>query len=346
MAERGRRGGGAAPLAEVRGLNVHFKRSRGAGAPVRAVDGVDLDIFSGETLCLVGESGSGKTTLVRAVGRLAPITSGSVRLGGADTAQLSRSEMRSMRRRVQYVFQDPFESFDRRHSIFSIVSQPLRVHKLASSQAELESKVYEALEECGLAPPGEFAKLYPHQLSGGQRQRVSIAAAVVLRPELLIADEPVSMLDVSVRSDILSLFVRLKESRRMTLLFVTHDLSVAWEIADRIAVMYLGKVIEEGSADQVIGRPANPYTHALVAAVPAPDPGGAAPDLGVKGDIGDFAGIPSGCRFHPRCPYAVDSCSEAVPPLSEAGEGRRSACLRTGELELAPPHRMAAGSAG
>lgn len=345
MAGRERREGRAAPVASVRGLNVHFRRSRRAGEWVRAVDGVDLDIFAGETLCLVGESGSGKTTLVRAIGHLAPITSGSVRLGDADIAQLSRSGLRSMRRRVQYVFQDPFESFDRRHSIFSIVSQPLRVHKLASSRAELESKVYEALEECGLEPPGEFAGLYPHQLSGGQRQRVSIAAAVVLRPEMLIADEPVSMLDVSVRSDILSLFVRLKESRRMTLLFVTHDLSVAWEVADRIAVMYLGKVVEEGSADQVIGRPANPYTHALVAAIPVPDPRDAAPELGVKGDIGDIAGIPAGCRFHPRCPYAVARCSETVPPLSEVGEGRRSACLRTGELELAPPRRPAAGPA-
>ncbi len=344
MAERG--GGPAAPFVAVRGLNVHFRRSRKAGESVRAVDGVDLDIFTGETLCLVGESGSGKTTLVRAIGHLAPITSGSVRLGDVDAAQLPRKELRSMRRRVQYVFQDPFESFDRRQSIFSIVSQPLRVHKLASSRAELESKVYEALEECGLDPPGEFAKLYPHQLSGGQRQRVSIAAAVVLRPELLIADEPVSMLDVSVRSDILSLFVRLKESHRMTLLFVTHDLSVAWEIADRIAVMYLGKVVEEGTADQVIGRPANPYTHALVTAIPVPDPHAAAPPPGVKGDIGDIVGIPAGCRFHPRCPYALDRCSQTAPPLAEVGEGHRSACIRNEELELAPPHRLVAGTAG
>ena len=330
----------------VRDLNVHFKRSRRVGEAVRAVDGVDLDIFAGETLCIVGESGSGKTTLVRAIGHLAPITSGSVRFGEIDVAQLPRSELRAMRRRVQYVFQDPFESFDRRQSIFSIVAQPLRVHKLAASRAELETRVHEALEECGLEPAGEFAKLYPHQLSGGQRQRVSIAAAIVLRPELLIADEPVSMLDVSVRSDILSLFVRLKESHRMTLLFVTHDLSVAWEIADRIAVMYLGKVVEEGSADQVIGQPANPYTHALVTAIPVPDPHDVPPELGVRGDIGDIVGIPAGCRFHPRCPYAEDRCSGAVPPLDEVGDGHRSACIRNDELDLQPPHRLATGSKG
>ncbi len=337
----------AAPaFVTVRDLNVHFKRSRRVGDAVRAVDGVDLDIFAGETLCIVGESGSGKTTLVRAIGHLAPITSGSVRFGEVDVAQLPRSELRAMRRRVQYVFQDPFESFDRRQSIFSIVAQPLRVHKLEASRAGLETRVHEALEECGLEPAAEFAKLFPHQLSGGQRQRVSIAAAIVLRPELLIADEPVSMLDVSVRSDILSLFVRLKESHRMTLLFVTHDLSVAWEIADRIAVMYLGKVVEEGSADQVIGRPANPYTHALVTAIPVPDPHDEPPELGVRGDIGDIVGIPAGCRFHPRCPYAEDRCSGAVPPLAEVGQGHRSACVRNDELDLLPPHRLAMDSKG
>ena len=337
--------GNGSPLVTVRELNVHFKRSRRAGQPVRAVDGVDLDIFAGETLCIVGESGSGKTTLVRAIGHLAPITSGSVRFGEVDVAHLRRSELRTMRRRVQYVFQDPFESFDRRQSIFSIVAQPLRVHKLAGSQSELEERVHEALEECGLEPADEFARLYPHQLSGGQRQRVSIAAALVLRPELLIADEPVSMLDVSVRSDILSLFVRLKQSHRMTLLFVTHDLSVAWEIADRIAVMYLGKMVEEGSADQVIGRPANPYTHALVGAIPVPDPHDVAPEPGVRGDIGDIAGIPAGCRFHPRCPFADDRCSAMIPPLSRVGDGHRSACVRNDELELQAPHRLATGSA-
>ena len=336
----------AKPLVTVRDLNVHFKRSRKVGDAVRAVDGVDLDIFPGETLCIVGESGSGKTTLVRAIGHLAPITSGSVRFGDVDVARLPRGELRSMRRRVQYVFQDPFESFDRRQSIFSIVAQPLRVHKLVTSNAELESRVHEALEECGLEPAREFARLYPHQLSGGQRQRVSIAAAIVLRPELLVADEPVSMLDVSVRSDILSLFVSLKESHRMTLLFVTHDLSVAWEIADRIAVMYLGKVVEEGSADQVIGRPANPYTHALVTAIPVPDPHDVPPELGVKGDIGDIVGLPAGCRFHPRCPYAEERCSGLIPPLTEVADGHRSACIRNDELELKPPHRLATGSAG
>ena len=334
----------ASPFVTVRDLNVHFRRSRRVGDAVRAVDGVDLDILAGETLCIVGESGSGKTTLVRAIGHLVPITSGSVRFGDVDVAHLPRTELRAMRRRVQYVFQDPFESFDRRQSIFSIVAQPLRVHKLATTRDELETRVHEALEECGLEPAGEFARLYPHQLSGGQRQRVSIAAAIVLRPELLIADEPVSMLDVSVRSDILSLFVRLKESHQMTLLFVTHDLSVAWEVADRIAVMYLGKVVEEGSADQVIGRPANPYTHALVTAIPVPDPHDVVPDLGVKGDIGDIVGIPAGCRFHPRCPYAIEGCSGAIPPLSRVGKGHRSACIRNDELDLQPPHQFAAGS--
>ncbi len=327
-------------IASIRDLNVHFKRRRRLAEPVRAVDGVDLDIFKGETLAIVGESGSGKTTLVRAIGHLVPITFGSVAFGGTDLENLKRAELRAFRRKVQYVFQDPFESFDRRQSIFQIVSQPLRVHNIGSTRAEIQSRVYEALEECGLEPAHEFAKLFPHQLSGGQRQRVSIASAIVLRPDLLIADEPVSMLDVSVRSEILSLFVRLRESRNMTLVFVTHDLSVAWEVADRIVVMYLGKIVEQGTAHQLIGNPANPYTHALVTAIPVPDPSQRGIDPAVKGDIADIKGIPSGCRFHPRCPYAIEKCSVAVPALAPIQAGHFSACIRNDELDLEPPHHM------
>ena len=325
----------------VRDLDVHFKRRRRFGEPVRAVDGVDLEIHRGETLCLVGESGSGKTTLVRAIGHLVPITSGAVVFDDVDVSQLKKAELRSLRRKVQYVFQDPFESFNRRQTIFSIVSEPLRVHKLTTSHSELEARVYEALEECGLEPASEFAHLFPHQLSGGQRQRVSIAAAIVLRPELLIADEPVSMLDVSVRSDILSLFVDLKESHDMTLVFVTHDLSVAWEVADRIAVMYLGKIVEQGSANQLIGSPANPYTHALVTAIPVPDPHEEVRAPAVTGDIADIVGIPPGCRFHPRCPHAIDACALTIPALTSVGEGHLSACIRNDELDLEPPHQLA-----
>ena len=327
-------------LVRVRGLNVHFKSQRGGGV-VRAVDGVDLDVNRGETLCLVGESGSGKTTLVQAIGHLVPFTSGSVVVDGVDVARLRGRRLKAYRRHMQFVFQDPFESFNPRQSIWTIISEPLQIHQLARDRVDMEARVFEALVECGLPGTHEFAKLFPHQLSGGQRQRVAIAAAIVLRPEVLIADEPVSMLDVSIRSEILSLFLRLKESHNMTLVLVTHDLSVAWEIADRIVVLYLGRVFEQGTANDVIGAPANPYTHALVAAIPVPNPHHAVREVAVKGDIADIVGIPVGCRFHPRCPYAIDACVTDVPSLRPVAEGHLSACLRNEELDLEPPHELA-----
>jgi oligopeptide/dipeptide ABC transporter ATP-binding protein len=328
------------PLLQVSGLSVHFKPKR-SGQVIRAVDGVDLEVYEGETLCLVGESGSGKTTLVQAFGHLVSIASGTVSFGDVDVAVLSGSKLRAHRRDVQYVFQDPFQSFNPRHSVWDIVSEPIKVHRLTDSREELQIRVFEALDECGLRPADEFARLFPHQLSGGQRQRVAIAAAIVLRPQLLIADEAVSMLDVSVRSDILKLFLRLKHNHNMTLVFVTHDLSVAWEIADRIFVMYLGKIMEGGSPSQVIGSPANPYTHALVSAIPVPDPREPVREVAVKGDIGNVLDDVDGCRFCPRCPHAIDRCATSTPPLEVLSEGHVNACIRSGQLSLVPPHQFA-----
>lgn len=338
----------ARSLASVRELHVHFRRRAGwrphggtSQAHVAAVDGIDLDIVRGETLSLVGESGSGKTTTARAIGGLIPITSGSVTFEGADVFALRGSAQRAFRRRVQFVFQDPYESLNPRHDVWTIVSEPLRVHRLVDTRDELERRVFEVLEECGLAPASEFVRRFPHELSGGQRQRVSIAAAAIVRPELLIADEPVSMLDVSVRAGILRLLVGLRDAHGLTLLFVTHDLSLAWAISDRVAVMYLGRILEVGTAQQVIERPANPYTRALVAAVPVPDPDLPVPEIGIRGDIAAQVGVPTGCRFHPRCPYAIASCSETVPELEDVGSGQLSACLRNGQFAPPSPHELA-----
>jgi oligopeptide/dipeptide ABC transporter ATP-binding protein len=333
----------AAPLMSVRDLHVHFRRRgrRQAEKYVAAVDGVDLDVYRGETLCLVGESGSGKTTTARAIGGLVPVTQGSVVFDGTDVLALRGRPLRTLRRRIQFVFQDPYESLNPRQDVWSIVAEPLQVHRLAQTRAELTRLVYEALEECGLTPAGEFVHRFPHELSGGQRQRVSIAAAAALKPDLLIADEPVSMLDVSLRAGILRLLVSLRETHGLTLLFVTHDLSLAWAIADRVAVMYLGRIFELGSAHQVIERPANPYTRALVAAIPVPDPDVPSVDIGVRGDIAAQAGMPAGCRFHPRCPYALPSCSETVPLLEDVGDGQLSACLRNSEVAQLSLARLA-----
>jgi oligopeptide/dipeptide ABC transporter ATP-binding protein len=301
-----------AELMAVRDLAVHFPGRRGAGV-ARAVDGVSLDWRADEVLGVVGESGCGKSTMARALMGLVAPSAGTITCVGADS-------VRERRRRVQMVFQDPYQTLNPRMRVRAIVEEPLLVQGLAD-----DGRVERALDDVGL-PAARFASRYPHELSGGQRQRVAIAAALVLEPAGLICDEPVSMLDVSVRAQVLQVLERLRRERSLAILFITHDLGLAWALCDRIAVMYLGRVVEEGPAQEVIERPRHPYTQALVAAVPDPArPAEERPPV-EPGEVPDAAHIPPGCRFHPRCPHRFEPCDARDPALM--GEERhRAACL-------------------
>jgi oligopeptide/dipeptide ABC transporter ATP-binding protein len=332
-------------LYEIRGLEVHFpvrggildalfRRARGV---IRAVDGIDLDLRRGEVLGLVGESGSGKTTTGRVIVKLTRQTSGTLRFAGKDVTTTWGSGLRAYRPRVQLIFQDPYEALNPKQTIFDFVAEPLIVNDIGEPR-ERHHRVLGALEAAGLRPATDFAFRYPHELSGGQRQRVVIAGALVMGPDLIVADEPVSMLDVSIRTELLRLMLDLRAERGLTYLFITHDLSLAWVIADRIAVMYLGKIMEIGPAEQVIRSPHNPYTEALVSVSPSPDPptrGERARRTILVGETPDAAHIPTGCRFHPRCPYAFDRCRVEEPPLFDVGDGQQAACwLVEGGREL------------
>jgi oligopeptide/dipeptide ABC transporter ATP-binding protein len=332
-------------LLELSGLQVHFpiygtfadmvrRRPRGF---VRAVDGIDLTLVRGEVLGLVGESGSGKTTTGRVIVKLTRQTSGRVLLDGLDVSDLwSVRELRQYRRRVQLIFQDPYEALDPKQSVHDFVLEPLVVNRIGTRE-QRERKVLEALDAAGLRPATDFAFRYPHELSGGQRQRVVIAGALVMSPEVVVADEPVSMLDVSIRTELLQLMLALRRELGLTYLFITHDLSLAWVIADRIAVMYLGKIVEIGPADAVIRHSHHPYTAALVSVSPTPTPPAAeGPRRTILvGETPDAARIPSGCRFHPRCPLAFDRCRTEEPPLFDVGGGQAAACwLAEGGREL------------
>jgi oligopeptide/dipeptide ABC transporter ATP-binding protein len=338
-------------ILRLEGLEVHFpvrggildailRRPRGV---VRAVDGIDLVLRRGEVLGLVGESGSGKTTTGRVVVKLTRQTAGRISLDGKDVSDLWGSRaLRDYRRRVQLIFQDPYETLNPKHTIREFVMEPLLVNGIGTP-GERESRVVDALEAAGLRPARDFAGRYPHELSGGQRQRVVIAGALVMGPQVVVADEPVSMLDVSIRTELLRLMLDLRAERGLTYLFITHDLSLAWVIADRIAVMYLGKIMEIGPAEQVIRAPHNPYTQALVSVSPTPEPptsGERAKRTILIGETPDAANVPPGCRFNPRCPYVFDRCREEEPPLFDVGGGQSAACwLAEGgrELPVLPP---------
>jgi peptide/nickel transport system ATP-binding protein len=330
-------------LLRLEGIRVHYPiragiRRRELGT-VKAVDGVDLTLHRGEILGLVGESGSGKTTIGRVVTKLVRQTAGRIEFDGADVSDLwGQRSLREYRRRVQIIFQDPYETLNPKQTIHDFVAEPLQVNGISMSHAQREEKVLAALEASGLRPARDFAFRFPHELSGGQRQRVVISGAMVLEPELVVADEPVSMLDVSIRTEILRLMMDLRGDRDLTYLFITHDLSLAWVIADRIAVLYLGRIMEIGPADDVIRRSHHPYTAALVSVSPSPEP----PEPGTRakrtilvGETPDAVSIPSGCRFHPRCPLAFDRCSVEEPPLFDVGGGQSAACwLAEGGREL------------
>ncbi len=308
-------------LLDVADLEVRYRTAR--RQQVRAVDGVSLHVDAGELVALVGESGCGKTTTAQAVMRMAPIAAGRVAFRGRDITSLSQREMRPVRRELQLIFQDPYESLDPRFRVRDTVAEPLDIHGVRDRRDE---RLREALERAGLTPPELYLDRFPHELSGGQRQRVAIAASLVLEPRLLLADEPVSMLDVSVRAGILNLLDGLRAGG-LGILMITHDLSTAAHYADRICVMYLGRIVEEGPAAAVIGAPRHPYTRALVSVVPQPDPDArSAPEI-LQGETPNPADVPTGCRFHPRCPVAQDRCRTDDPALRDAGEpGQRAAC--------------------
>jgi len=309
---------------EVENLVVHFPGRH--GEVVRAVDGVSFDIARGEILALVGESGCGKSTIALSVMRLVEPTSGTIISDGQDVTKLRGKALRKARPRTQMIFQDPFGSLDARQTVYESVVEPLIIHRVGSSSDERRTKVLEALDFAHLRPPQRLAQVYPHQLSGGQRQRVAIASAIVLAPELIVADEPVSMLDVSARAGILRLMVDLRDRLGVSYLFITHDLAVAWVVADRIAVVYLGRIVEIGTSEEVVAGPAHPYTKALLTVSGGEDRAGEIdPESGqvievLPGETPSAANVPIGCHFHPRCPrYAElgqpDVCRSDDPVL-------------------------------
>ena len=335
---RGLPEGDAPPLLAVRDLVKHFPIRRGilrrtVGA-VRAVDGVTLEILAGETVGLVGESGSGKTTLARAVLRLDPPTAGDVRFDGVDLAHLPPGELRRTRRDLQMIFQDPFASLDPRMKVGRTVEEPLAVHGLGTAH-DRKLRVRELLDRVGLDP--RFAARYPHELSGGQRQRVGIARALATAPRLIVADEPISALDVSIQAQIVNLMEDLKEEMGLTYLFIAHDLSMVRHVSRRVAVLYLGRLVEEGPTEIVFRRPLHPYTKALVASIPRL--GGARNDGGVPALASvvdapppDPAHPPHGCRYHPRCPFATGRCRSEEPEWRVVEAERRVACHHAEEL--------------
>jgi oligopeptide/dipeptide ABC transporter ATP-binding protein len=294
---------------------------------VHAVDGVSLEVAKGEVLALVGESGCGKSTLALTLLGLERPSSGQIIIAGQEINNLNNKGLRIARRHIQMIFQDPYESLNPMMTIGDIVAEPLVVHKLARDKKERDERVIRALEDAGLKPANNFINRLPHELSGGQRQRVVIAGALVLEPDVLLADEPVSMLDVSIRAEILNLLVELRQSRGISILLITHDLGTVGYIADRIAVMYLGRIVEIGPSLAILQNPQHPYTKALLSVVPVPNPRQRRERIILKGETPNPINLPSGCRFHPRCPIAQPHCREIDPQLRVVPAGHEVACL-------------------
>jgi oligopeptide transport system ATP-binding protein len=326
-----------ATFLKLEGVKTHFPLYGGMilkkrVGEVRAVDGVDLELRQGEILGLVGESGCGKSTLSRTIMQLLPVTAGKVFLEGSELTSLPTDALREKRRDIQMIFQDPYASLNPRYTIFDTLAEALRTRHPDLKGKPLFAAVSTLMNKVGLDP--RFMLKYPHEFSGGQRQRIAIARALAPEPKLILADEPVSALDVSIQSQILNLIKKLVREMGLTMIFVSHDLSVVKYISDRVAVMYLGKIVETGPSQEVIENPQHPYSRALISAIPVPDPDKerARRRIVLEGDLPSPSNPPKGCSFHPRCPYAVDACKATVPPLEEQASGRRAACIRLGEI--------------
>jgi oligopeptide/dipeptide ABC transporter ATP-binding protein len=318
----------AEPLLSVRDVKTHFPVRGGAlgrvTGTVKAVDGVTFDVARGETLGLVGESGCGKSTLGRTILRLIDPTAGSIRFAGKELVGLSQRALRPMRKQMQLIFQDPYASLNPRMTVGEIIGEPFVIHQLASGKAR-EEKIAALLDKMGL--PRDAARRYPHEFSGGQRQRIGIARALAVNPDLVVADEPISALDVSIQAQIVNLLVDLQRELGLTYLFVAHDLRIVEYISTRVAVMYLGKIVELASAKELYKNPRHPYTQALLSAVPIPDPSRKRERIILQGDVPSPINPPKGCAFNPRCPYAFDRCRVETPPLYQLGAGHVSACF-------------------
>lgn len=311
-------------LLRVSDLSKHFRARRGKGV-IRAVDGVSLVLDVGETLAIVGESGCGKSTLGRTILRLIEPTAGRIAFNGADLIALGPRALRAMRREMQMIFQDPFASLDPRLKVGAIVAEPLAIHRIGD-RADRRKAALELLETVGLE--AEAAARYPHEFSGGERQRIGIARALALRPRLIIADEPVSALDVSIQSQILNLLVELKQRFGLSYIFISHDLAVVEHMADTVAVMYLGRIVETAAAGDLFARPGHPYTEALISAVPRPDPGRRGRRIALRGEMPNPEFPPSGCPFHPRCPKVMDICRTTPPPERDIRQEGRPHLVR------------------
>jgi peptide/nickel transport system ATP-binding protein len=310
-------------------VNLGFFRSIASRAQifVKAVDNVSFDVKRKEIFGLAGESGSGKTTTGRVVLRLVEPTSGKAIFNGKNVFETRQTDIKTLRRQMQMIFQDPYESLNPRFTVYDIISEPLKIHGIYSSEKQIEDKVLERLEEVKITPAEQFLFRYPHELSGGQRQRVALARSLVLDPQFVVADEPVSMLDVSIRAEVLNLMFDLIQKHNVSFLYITHDLALARHICDRVAIMYLGKIMEMSQAEKIVYDPLHPYTKALITAVPIPDPNAKRSEAVIKGEIPSPINPPSGCRFHTRCPsYIGDICRTKEPELLDVGGEHYVAC--------------------